>query len=395
MVALTVGSLAVATFYTVARHTTRFFQEQSRVSNLQDHLRYAMAQVKRDIKRAGYLAPPPPVVASPTLCSTPNANLVPTGGLNRAGAIALHARNTPDNVTSGIDPGNVFAGNANVRVDRLVLLGNYETSASYPATFTASQPGTVTLTAAAGDYTALRDFGDWANGAPAQLDEPSLQAAFAIGRPIVIEGAGGMRHLALTMGINSGNFGTGGGIALTFAPNATGPAGACPLQNGWVAPLQSVEYTVQSAASAGTTAAATNAGLLLDPNETLPQLHRREFDLLTDAPRAGGEDRAILDYVVAFHVDFIVDGATVAKNDDDSIDWVAEAGTAQATAAANPETIRGARILLAARASGHDRELSAVGVGPLQVFRLNNARRGGARVRTLRADVFIPNLAVQ
>ena len=389
MVALTVGGLAISTFYGVARETNRFFQEQHRITSLQDRLRHAMAQVKRDFQRAGYLsASNLATMPDAKRCRPPGAPLTTAG--NRIAGIMQYNADFPGQLLSGLDPALRYSADANVRADRVWLLGNFETSSMYQGVdFDPTTPATVTLTTQT-TYAARRDFGAWQLGTPAILDAAAFNAAFRINRPIVIGAPNGTRHFALPTAISTLGFAAGTGIVFNIDPPATGPLGVCQLGGGWIAPLEVIEYQVLPIDSAGTAAAARNAALRLDAADPVPQLHRREIDLTTGAPMAGGEDRVVLEYVVAFRLGFINDAGTLTNQDQDNISWVENSGNANI----NPETIRAVRVLLAARSAGQDVNF-ALGQNPLQSFQMDRNRRGAARVRSMRADIFIPNLALK
>jgi hypothetical protein len=98
------------------------------------------------------------------------------------------------------------------------------------------------------------------------------------------------------------------------------------------------------------------------------------------------DDRAILDYVVRFTVDFIV-----RTTDANTISIVP---ATEAVVQANPEFVRGAIIELAARTAEHepdmDVSLTTARLPPFRVFKT----QGAARTRSLRAEIFIPNVAL-
>lgn len=397
MVALLVGSIAISSFYAISRSSTLFFQEQNRVGNLQTRLQQAMAQVKRDLRLAGHMA-------APNLATAPAArrcNVVAppfTAAGITPGGIVRFAQNSPTQAVSGIDPGGQYPADARVSVDTVWLLGNFDTYASYQGLSFNPNIATQAVLNPTFSYSAQRRFSDWQNGAPGTLDPVAFDAAFRVGRPVALTGPSGIRHLAVLTGLASAGFATGAGVTFTFTPAARNASGSCDLNAGWIAPLQAIEYQVLpiAAAAAGGSAAATrNQANLLDPGETLPQLHRREIDLLAGTPMADGEDRVVMDYVTAFQLTFLTDNGTVIPQDRDVINWDGN----NLLAGVSPETIRGVRVVLSARSPGHDQNLypgpaSALG-SPFDAFVIDPKRRGAAHVRTMRADIFMPNMAVR
>src|SRR5262249_47348048 len=132
MIALAIGGIAITSIYAIGTASTRTFQQQQQVANLQTSVRMAMNQLKRDISRAGYLG-------------TPNANGVgqscipvggpldqpAAGGSGRLAAISAYKRGVQsdpglDTGTFNRDPVRDFT------FDSVVLFANYATSDEYP-----------------------------------------------------------------------------------------------------------------------------------------------------------------------------------------------------------------------------------------------------------------------
>lgn len=396
MIALTVGGLAISSFYGVARTVNGFSQEQQRLSNLQDQLRHAMAQLKRDVQRAGYLATPN--LALPTEgCGNPPMELTGGNAFNFAGFMRFNANF--DTAAAGVDPAALYGANADVGADRVWLLGNFETSTPYGGVLMDPGNRSIVRLPTRAFYAQRRDFGNWQGGLPEQLDGASFNNVFRVGRPLAVESRDRKhRHFALLNAVNTAGYSLGAPIAFTLSQPV--PSN-CDVTTGSLAPLQAVEYRVLSAAAAveegatAATAAARDRALLLDPSETLPQLHRREIDVAAGATRDGLEDRVVLDYVVSFHMSFLANRNAAAEQLDD-INWNFTAGAAAEALVNNtPERIRAVRVFLAARSSGQDRDFSAAVGDPLSAFQIDPERPGAARVRALSADIFVPNIALE
>lgn len=396
MIALTVGGLAISSFYGVAKTVNGFSQEQHRLGNLQDQLRRAMGQLKRDVQRAGYLATPN--MALPTEgCGNPPMQLTGGNTFNFAGFMRYDANF--NSAAAGIDPAGIYGGNGDVGADRVWLLGNFETSTPYGGVLMDPGNRSVVRLPTRAFYAQRRDFGNWQVGLPDQLDQASFDNIFPVGRPLAVESRDRKhRHFALLNAVSTAGYGVGAPISFTLSqpvPNN------CDVTTGSIAPLQAIEYRVLSTAAAieeGATAAAAAArdgALVMDPSETLPQLHRREVDVAASATRNGLEDRVVLDYVVSFRMSFLSNRNAAAEQLDD-IDWnFAVGAAAEALVNNTPERIRAVRIFLAARSSGQDRSFSAAIGNPLLAFQIDPGRPGAARVRALSADIFVPNIALE
>jgi hypothetical protein len=95
------------------------------------------------------------------------------------------------------------------------------------------------------------------------------------------------------------------------------------------------------------------------------------------------DDRAILDYVVGFNVDFRM-GAV------DTVNWQPALA---AVVNANPEQVRSVIIDIAVRTPEQDPHMLYQNDGALRSFKVFENVPGAARVRRVSAEVLIPNVA--
>lgn len=395
MVALTVGGLAISSFYGVAKTVNGFSQEQQRITNMQDQLRHAMSQLKRDVQRAGYLATPNMALPNEG-CGSPPIQLTGGNAFNFAGFMRYDANFRP--AAAGLDPAGLYAANAEVAADRVWLLGNFETSTPYGGVLMDPGNRSVVRLSIRSFYSQRRDFGAWQQGLPDELDSASFENVFRVGRPVAVESRDRKhRHFALLNATSTAGYNVGAPMSFTLSQAV--PIN-CDVNTGSLSPLQAVEYRVLSVDAAieegasAATAATRDRALILDPNESLPQLHRREVDVESGATAAGLEDRVVLDYVVSFRMSFISNSNVTAEQVDD-INWnLASDAAAEALVNGTPERIRAVRVFLAARSSGQDRTFAA-GLDPLTAFQIDANRPGAARVRALTADIFVPNIALE
>jgi len=409
MVALTCGALAITSIYAVGAAATRQFHQQQQIANAQTSLRMALDQVKRDIARAGYLA-------------TPNASLPGQSaecGVDAAvhnpalsGSLAAISRFVNNIPTAAGPATNVDAsGQGRNRafgftVDELTLFGNYATAAEYNG---------VTLMPA-NDEVAISDnwhafhvdFTNWALDPSPQVldfDAVAFARAFTVGRLLRLRTTSGLLHFAVISGVTAPNpdLATGTDVRVRFAP-AVPPACAAQVTGGQVAPVNAIRYIVRNA----------TADSLDDDRQAGafgPRAHllRQEVEPGDKATLLGADpanNRVILDYVVGFNVDFTMTNARLLGETDEYLPGVTTTTTIppdmreadQVRINNNPERIRSALIELAVRLPEHDvnfqfRRCTPTGTPPdlcsYQVF----DRAGAARVRRMRAEVFLPNVA--
>jgi prepilin-type N-terminal cleavage/methylation domain-containing protein len=405
MISLTVGGIAITSIYAIGASATRNFHQQQQVATAQTALRMAMNQVKRDIARAGYLFTPnanAPLNFQPQSCAPVSA---PLDDANNSGRLAAFSR-WDDNViissannNTGIDPTGTNAANG-FSADNLTLFGNYETSAEYPGVTLIDS----THIAVDQDWHAFqRDFTFWYNGNPGMYDQAAFNEAFRVNRLIRIQTTRKLRHFAQIVRLT--HPGGGGGqlaeddVLIEFSPALPSNC-LSDVNGGWVAPVSAIRYFVQNAPTTG-----PEAERFANTTGPIAQLIRREVwptDKVTPLAENPGNTRAVLDYVVAFNLDFTMNGNTNAGERDlyppglPTTRWQASAVNA------TPERIRAVSIDLAVRTPEQDPTLpwTQAGCANLRCFQVfpstgSGARRGSARVRREHAEVFVPNVAFE
>lgn len=379
MISLCVGGIAISSLYAIGAASTRHFREQQRISTTQSSLRSAMSQVKRDLARAGYLATPNASVNG-EFCGTRVGSPInePSGmaGTGRLAAVSAFTKNIGK--PTELDPDNLNAKYGTV--DTVTLMGNYATSGEYMGISLNANANSVTVPTATQSFT--RDFTNWyaANGQGAgTCSDAALQAAFPVGRLVRI------RNVVNTNGfaqVASAKCNTANPTAqIDLATQVTG----CNADGGWIAPVNTILYHVENA---------TGDERSLIGNNRVAQLRRTEVDpadktktlMRTDGSNLPVDDRAVLDYVVNFTIDFIM-----RTNDPDTMNIVP--GTVAAVRA-NPEFVRGAIIEIVARTAEHEPDMDVrLSEGRLPPFRVFSTP-GAARTRSLRSEIFMPNVAL-
>jgi hypothetical protein len=107
--------------------------------------------------------------------------------------------------------------------------------------------------------------------------------------------------------------------------------------------------------------------------------------------------RVVLDYVVAFNLDFVMTAGTGGGNPDDYEVGQVLTASVQSSVMNNPERVRAIRVTLATRTPEQNEHFPwDTGLcANLGCFRVFDDRPGAARVRVARAEVFLPNIAYE
>jgi prepilin-type N-terminal cleavage/methylation domain-containing protein len=382
MIALTISGIVIGAMYSVGSASSRHFQVQHQAANMQSALRFAMVQVKRDLMRAGYLSTP---LASVNDCGT-------TAFSNPGGWIAGVSSFRNDVAPNLVDPtGNNWA-NGFVH-DEITLVGNYATSNEYPGIdlLPGNDRLTVDIDPASTWHSLQQDFGWGANGvATPVINQELVQRAFPVDGLIRIQTKSGRRHFAT---INQVSQVAGNVIQLGFDPALTDPECLNDVDGGWVAPLQVIRYE----------AGVSPANTIQDDRATgvIAQLVRtNRIPRRMDTPMPGAVARVVVDYLAAFNLSFTMTPPNGNANnypDNYAIGSLAPNNTANpAVVNLRPELIRAITVTLAVRAASTDPGMRFYNCQGLSCFQITNVAGGGgqaARVRVLRSEVFLPNIA--
>lgn len=416
MVALTVGGIAISSIYAIGSASTRVFRVQNDVSNAQTTLRMAMDQVKRDIARAGYLATPNAAMPGQTCGQIPAGLDAPLPGSGRLAAFSRFDNNVD---ISGAPAGTGLRTIKNneaqgFAVDEVVLFANYATSDEYPVRRVLGNANQVRLQH--GFYEFQRDFTAWSSNDVTTFDAGAFRDAF-------VPGEAGQVGRAVRIHLPSRRY-VFGTIAQVIDPTAATPVTVqltnpidpdClgDLNGASIAPLSAVRYQVRNAPAAG------DEARRFEGSGPMAQLVRSEVNPINKMAAlqvpgsnpAAFMERAVLDYVVAFNLEFTMSNANLGGGQADAyvvgamtVDDSLSAGSVNA----NPERIRAVTIELAVRTPEQDGEFAhgnLRAVTPdyfdealcanLRCFQVFTDRPGAARVRSLRAEVFVPNVAAE
>jgi prepilin-type N-terminal cleavage/methylation domain-containing protein len=372
MMALAVGGIALSSIYAVGAASTRHFREQQRISATQTSLRSAMDQLKRDFQRAGFLATPN-VRAPGEACGLPGAPVDDASGgagTGRLAAISAFNEHVQPRPTS-LDPDDL---NTWATVDQVTLMGNYATSGEYPGIVVAADGLTVTIPMNWQSF--ARDFTEWSGPNAGQCNSVAFANAFPVGRLVRIHT---LTERVFFSQVASATCPSGGPGTVVLVDRV--PA-FCNANLGWIAPVNTINFQVINAAGDEVTRIGGNRVSVLHRTEVTP--NNKAAPLTRPGVNVAFDDRSILDYVVNFHLEFMLSGGSV-----NSVNF---APTLEANVKQTPERLRGVIINLANRTTEQEPEFS-----PLQLglsFRVL-ATQGAARVRRLRAELLLPNVAFE
>ncbi len=377
MVALVIGALVVIAVFTLGGASSRHFQEQQRIGVTQRSVRMAMDRIRRDIARAGYLS------VSDTL-PAPNVRMCPIAGSPRR-VQAIWFQNADATGTTALDAVN---GPQNgVSADRLRLTGNYASGEQYLVR--AINGNTILLQTSWLGF--RRTFVSNASGA-AQIDVTRFNDVFRAGRMLHVETQEGTHFL---VDITGSTANAGGTVAQITVSPSLGGDNICLRGFGRgavVSPVSQIEYFVGQPGAGSNLAPRAQA--VTGANTVL---YRQELDPTTNTAIAGTL-RPVLEYAIDFNLDFIVDTALpTAQPNLVRLDDAAAVPNLQNS----PWQVRSVLVSLAARTPEQDirfpwPEAWAGGRPadqPLNRYLVFPNQPGAARVRQLRTEVHVPNLA--
>ena len=378
MVALTVGGIAIGSLYAVGSASTRQFRDQQRVSAAQTSLRSAMDQLKHDFQRAGFMSTPNSLLAGET-CAPPQSI---NGQNNRLSAVFAYAKAVT--APSKLDPGglNTPASSSTsvpfFTLDDVTLSGNFATSGEYPNISIDSDALTIRIPMVWQSF--RRDFTEWSGVNAGDCNAAAFDQAFTVGRLVRLRAMNGnmfYSRVARTTCVGNGRSGSSDTATVTLTE--TVPV-TCNMTGGWIAPVNTMHYGVVDATAAEDSTDARMTVL----RRTEVQPNARTLPLTTVASNGLPiEDRALLDYVVKFNVDFIMRDANTRR-----MNYVPRTATEVMT---DPERVRGVVLEVAVRTAQSEPDFTSF--VPQGMFRVNARGPGAARVRRARAELLLPNIA--
>lgn len=387
MVALAIGTLVVATMYTLSGASARAFQTQQRISQLQLQTRLALERVRRDVAAAGFGGTPDS--QRERICGT-------AGITTRLRAVQLTDH---DPAATGALATMTGAAAAATHGDRLRLLGNFATSDTYLIANTGSANGSSILLQS--NWQAFRrTFA--ADPLGTTVDSSLFQQVFATGRVLHITHPRGYHFFTVVQSSSVDSAGRTPSISVSPPLPSLDECNFSLCVGCQVTPLMMVEYGIDTAANV------LGAGTGLVGNDPLVTgtntvLYRRELDPTTGTPIAGQTARVVLEYAVDFEVMAIYDQAPVGNPPRLS-------PPVAAIPVGLESRVRALTVSIAGRTSDIDptypfpyagirnatiNPVTGFAIDPLTAFPVFNDRPGSARVRTAMAEFVLENLALR
>ncbi len=369
MVALALGTLVIGTVYTLGGASSRAFQTQQRISQLQLSTRLAIDRVRRDVAAAGYGGMPDSQLArscgGPAFPTQLVALEVFDPDLEGATAIARM-------------PGGSLAA---VETDRIRIIGNLVTSDSYLIANT-GDAGANSILLQGSWHGFRRSFATEVTATGTTIDTDLFAQVFPIGRLVHIQHPLGYQFVTRITGSSVDS--AGRSPRLGVSPPLPPAAGQCNFAlcvGCIISPLVGVDYVI----------AAAPAGFERDVQVTGANtvLLRREIDPETGAMVS---ERVVLEYAVELSAEVAVDRAAVGAPP--NIQWQGDVAVTRGVLSAR---IRAVRISLSARTPEIDPGFGGpmrTTAGTLTGFRPFIDRDGFSRVRTSMADIMLPNLSL-
>jgi hypothetical protein len=401
LVALSGGLFVSVVVFALARDASRFYQREARTANATLAAIAGFDRLRADVARAGFMASPN-VASDPFVCTRPSG-----------AAPLLMQRLAGIRIQNAASPSNTMLAANSLTPDAVILAGNYSSSDEFPirnVTLNADATYSVFLQANSGAMARL----GFVTAATAADKTAKLAELFAPKRALRIVDNEGRQHYGIISSVTSGATGTSpeiklaATIPLQFRSSTARLCGLKGLETGATANVVNfIRYDVRSLSANTSYAAlfAARSGLLGEDTRT--ELVRAEMDPSDPAGTALltiGAAAAVQELVAEYAVDLdfeptVVNSALPAP--DPTLGHVLSTDTGFPNYVGTGtlvQRIRAVRVRLSVRSREGDREANVgtspdVSPGLYRVWIGNQRTDRFARVRTLQADVQLPNLA--
>ncbi|MBI4951342.1 MAG: prepilin-type N-terminal cleavage/methylation domain-containing protein [Myxococcales bacterium] len=400
MVALLIGTLIAAAAFLLARQATTVFQNEARISSAQFGVSIGMSRLQADLQRAGFMSSPA-IAKDPTRCGSmadwpDGLRLLSAVTIEEGGSVARHGGDHALSGANGLNPDAIIIGGAISTTEQFAVRG------VFPG---ATGGKDLIFEVRSGPYQRTMGLDPGSpNNCPQRLED-----IFRVGRFLRIVDAEGRASYGVISAVDM-NDPTQPRVSLAAPPIIpTKDAGSpCGPSGGFatgtlVNPVARVLYDLRAVTAAaypryaGLYSKAQNPGSAYhvgvgEPART--ELVRVELDA------DGAELDDTLEVVSEFAVDLKFGLTSATAGTSPVVTHVPIGAPAVYTTAApldgggTPERVRAVQVRLSTRASLRDRDvgLAAPSQGGLYRFGLG-LNAGFTRMRTLVADVTLPNLA--
>ncbi|HHH10903.1 MAG TPA: hypothetical protein ENK23_02355 [Sorangium sp.] len=402
LIATMSGLIIAAAAFLLARNSSSFFQSEAGITTAQFSSMLGFSRLQEDVRRAAMMSSPN-IVGDPMRCGSVAgwpAGMAELAGvrIEQGGSVIRHAADHTLSVVNGTNPDALIIGG---------LFGSTEHFAIQAMSEDGSGGFTILLQ---NDGAMIRAKLGAGAGAAA------LNQLFRVGRILRLQDGEGRSAYGVISGVNTG----GTFVVLSVANSPTLPirstAGTCgcspPCEGDLVNPVVRMLYDVRKVdeatypqyaglyvkASRGAAAVGTHAGITQAPRT---ELIRVELDA------SGAEIVDTLEILAEYAVDFKLGMSTATPGpppdnvpvityynlDDPAIAAIA----GPLAAGTSPQRVRSLQIRLGIRAARRDRAVAITNPADGGFFRFDlgidgaGNPRGFARVRTLVADVALPN----
>ena len=422
MVAMVIGLTAITSVYSLGSAMSKQFYEEQRLATAQGASRVAIMELRRDISRAGLFGTPNGQLESTCDASPPTLPKL-AGGTAPLGAFQYYA----DQDKSVVDPNSL---NPNAHADRLRVLTSLYLTDQLLVDSTSIAGDVIVLQS--GNQAYRRTFawgqtaGPFTSGSPTYLEgdldwDSSWSGESASWKGIAQKGArafqtGSILHIETPEGRHffrsvfgkTGN--TENEIRLTVTPSLPVGTACMPGAAGGstVAPLQWVEYAIVDPfepSQVGNDFFDFDGMFFIDLSDTsdiATQLRNADEDTFRESPNrilvrrildsVTGNVRpqttqVIAEFVTNFQVSFLIDnnsGTGLAPN--------LQATSDPNTINGSPQQVRSVVIDLGIRSPLEDPNVEPNPDGGTR-FNVSNAQKGAARVRNIRIEVPVMNVA--
>ncbi len=422
MVAMMAGLIAVSGAYVLSANSNRNISEQMRMADTQMSLRSAMDQVRRDFGRAGYLGSRNTSTMPPTFCGVDTSTLIvdnPVTGapaptsVTAAGIYingSLAAIPTGAGTTAVLNASAVPSVSQNLtRADVVVLQGSYAAGTMFPVSNMGfADPRVLEIDDTSTTFRmAFRDAPS--GGGLGTYNADRFEATFAPGRAIRFESDGRFYFRLIT-----GADGAASPPTISLEPGKDGlpDIGCAPRAGAFVSVLSRILYEVDPINGGSDATGHTPADLRALNHPTIPTaelgrswkraaLVRREISYATQLPMVPSTTALVLDNTVEFQVNAIRNSAlspatpVFQRLTQSSAPTVELASTDPVTAG----QLRALLVTLTARSVEGERlpmhRVRASLENPMTTFQMGtegSADHFVSRVRTARAEIFLPNM---
>jgi hypothetical protein len=382
LMASLIGALLLSTsVFLAVKHTSAFYQRESRLAAAQMGTVIGFERLRADIMRAGFMASPN-VRRDPLVCGTPAADATwPTRLKNLASLRIEDETAIPSVLTAnGLLP------------QRILLAGNYSSGESFPVRAVTTQGGAynVYLQTQSGALARL-GFSTSAN------KKALLEGVFPANRAVRIVDKSGRHHYGTIVSVDAVPtpivFLKADSPTLIFREGSQRGCGIHGNETGAsINPINFIRYRLGDLRSDARYAPIYSADATsYDAART--ELIREELDV--NGTLIAGTSELVAEFAVdlRFRVTVAATPSTALAYVDQS-DVAAWAGPLESMGAGvGPQLVRGVHTWLSLRSREADREATiAVASGPLFRFAVGGTDRlTHARVRTLQAHVSLPN----